>query len=167
MVESMEWREVLIVALAGVVAVVGGGVLTKSVFRLVDRRPHDGQSPPSDAAESAADDDASDAAGEGAHVAHDGDGPEPGGGAGEVERAGSVLRGGAWIGALERLAIFAGLVAAWPEAIALTLALKGLGRYPELRNHNAPAVAERFIIGTFVSVMWACACAGVAIWLRA
>ena len=38
------------------------------------------------------------------------------------------------------------------------LALKGLGRYPELRAAeaaSAPAPAERFIIGTFVSVLWA------------
>jgi hypothetical protein len=45
------------------------------------------------------------------------------------------------------------------------LALKGLGRYSELRGQPGDAaasggVAERFIIGTFASVLWACACAG-------
>jgi hypothetical protein len=80
-------------------------------------------------------------------------------------RAGKVLRGGTWIGALERLAIFATVAAGWPEGLALVLALKGLGRYPELRAAEVggppTGAAERFIIGTFTSVLWACACAGV------
>ena len=83
-------------------------------------------------------------------------------GPGSVRRAGDVLRGGAWIGALERLAVCASLLVGWPEGIALTLALKGLGRYPELRHEDRPGIAERFLIGTFVSVLWACTCAGVA-----
>ena len=78
-----------------------------------------------------------------------------------IDRAGQVLRGGAWIGALERAAVFASLVAGWPEGLAIVLALKGLGRYPELRNGENPGTAERFIIGTFTSVLWAAACAGV------
>ena len=81
-----------------------------------------------------------------------------------LDEAGHVLRGGAWIGALERVAIFATLVAGWPEGLAVVLALKGLGRYPELRAAEAgvhSGAAERFIIGTFTSVLWACACAGV------
>ena len=80
-----------------------------------------------------------------------------------MDRAGQVLRGGAWIGALERVAVFAALVAGWPEGLAVVLALKGLGRYPELRGRRGgqqPATAERFIIGTFTSVLWAAACAG-------
>ncbi|BDZ57477.1 hypothetical protein [Barrientosiimonas endolithica] len=72
------------------------------------------------------------------------------------------MRGGAWIGALERVAIYASVVAGWREMVALALAIKGLGRYPELRSGDDPAVAERFIIGTFVSVLWACACAALA-----
>jgi hypothetical protein len=81
-----------------------------------------------------------------------------------LDRAGQVLRGGAWIGALERGAIYATLVAAWPEGLAIVLAVKGLGRYPELRaaeRVERSGAAERFIIGTFTSVLWACACAGV------
>ena len=39
------------------------------------------------------------------------------------------------------------------------LGLKGLGRYPELRNQEHTGTAERFIIGTFTSVLWAVACA--------
>lgn len=82
---------------------------------------------------------------------------------GSVRRAAEVLRGGAWIGALERLAVFASIAAGWPEGLALTLALKGLGRYPELRHEDRPGIAERFLIGTFVSVLWACGCAGLAL----
>lgn len=82
---------------------------------------------------------------------------------GSVRRAAEVLRGGAWIGALERVAVFAALLSGWPEGLALTLALKGLGRYPELRHEERPGIAERFLIGTFVSVLWACACAGAAL----
>lgn len=78
--------------------------------------------------------------------------------------AGQVLRGGAWIGSLERLAIYASLVVGYPEGIAIVLALKGLARYPELKATTSGA-AERFIIGTFVSVLVAAACAGLAWWL--
>ena len=80
-----------------------------------------------------------------------------------VQDAGAVLRGGAWIGALERLAVYVALVAGWPPGLAIVLAVKGLGRYPELRNQEDTGVAERFIIGTFASVLWAVACAGVAV----
>lgn len=79
-----------------------------------------------------------------------------------LEAAGHILRGGTWVGALERLAVFGSLVAGIPSGVALTLAVKGLGRYPELRNGDRPATAERFIIGTFVSVLWAALCAYVA-----
>jgi hypothetical protein len=77
---------------------------------------------------------------------------------GPIEQAGKVLRGGAWIGAMERVAIFATLIAGWPEGLAVVLAMKGLGRYPELKQ---PGVPERFIIGSFTSVLWAIGCAGV------
>ncbi len=80
-----------------------------------------------------------------------------------VREAGAVLRGGAWIGALERLGVYVALVAGWAPGLAIVLAVKGLGRYPELRNQEDTGVAERFIIGTFASVLWAVACAGVAV----
>lgn len=80
-----------------------------------------------------------------------------------VRQAGAVLRGGAWIGALERLAVYVALVAGWAPGLAIVLAVKGLGRYPELRSGDDTGVAERFIIGTFSSVLWAVACAGVAV----
>jgi hypothetical protein len=74
-----------------------------------------------------------------------------------------VLRGGAWIGVLERAAVAATLLAGWPEGLAVVLAVKGLGRYAELK---APAAAERFILGTLASALWAAACVGVVLLLR-
>lgn len=79
-----------------------------------------------------------------------------------AEQAAEVLRGGAWIGALERAAGAATLLAGWPEGLAVLLAVKGLGRYPELRT---PGAAERFIVGTLTSLLWAGACAGIAVLL--
>lgn len=117
----------LLVALAGLLAIAGGGPLTALVFDAVDRR----------------------------EVPHD-----------EIDRAAQILRGGTWIGVLERIAIFATLVAGWPEGVAIVLGVKGLGRYPELRASDEGAhtgVAERFIIGTLTSVLWAAACAGVVL----
>lgn len=68
------------------------------------------------------------------------------------------LRGGMWIGLLERAAIASTLWVSWPEGLAVVLAVKGLGRFSELKQH---AAAEQFILGTFVSVLWACAAVGV------
>lgn len=113
------------VALAGALAVAGGGPVTTLLFTVVDRQ-HPGR-------------------------------PD------SIEHAGEALRGGLWIGLLERTAVFAALASGWPEGVAVALALKGLGRYPELR---APGAAERFIIGTFSSVLWAAACAGTVLLAR-
>jgi len=69
-----------------------------------------------------------------------------------------VLRGGTWIGVLERLAITGSVLAGVPEAVAVVLAIKGLGRYPELRETHPDErsrAAERFIIGTLASYLWA------------
>jgi hypothetical protein len=69
-----------------------------------------------------------------------------------------VLRGGAAIGYLERVAIVASIVVGHPEAIAAVIAIKGLGRFSELDNAEA---RERFIIGTLTSFLWAAACGAV------
>ena len=74
-----------------------------------------------------------------------------------------ILRGGAWIGVLERAALTGTLLAGWPEGLAVVLAVKGLGRFAELRS---PAAAERFIVGTLASALWAAACAGLVLLLR-
>jgi len=83
----------------------------------------------------------------------------------------SVLRGGAWIGYLERGAVAATQLASFPEGLALVLAVKGVGRYPELRNAGSGGRAgadapEEFIIGTLASLLWAAAAAGTAALLR-
>jgi len=75
----------------------------------------------------------------------------------------TILRGGAWIGVLERTAIAASLLARSADGLVVVLAVKGLGRYSELR---APAAAERFILGTLASALWAAGCVGVALLLR-
>lgn len=124
----------LLVALAATLAVLGGGPVTTALFGVVDAE-------------------------EGPDRATD----EPDGEPGSLEEAGQLLRGGAWIGVLERAGVVTSLVAGWPEGVAVVLALKGLGRYPELRSAGTGAVAERFIIGTFTSVLWAAACAAVVV----
>jgi hypothetical protein len=75
-----------------------------------------------------------------------------------------ILRGGAWIGVLERAAVAATLLAGSAEGLVVLAAVKGLGRYAELRT---PAASERFILGTLASALWAAACVGVALLLRA
>jgi len=75
----------------------------------------------------------------------------------------TILRGGAWIGVLERAAVAVSLLVGSAEGLVVVLAVKGLGRYAELR---APAAAERFILGTLASALWAGACVGVAVLLR-
>lgn len=133
--DLQEWVAVVAVAMA----VIGGGPATVAVFTLVDRA----RSVPTAAAaspRSAVDD----------RVRQ-----------GAYDEVGDGLRGGAWIGALERLAIVSTLVAGWPEGMAVVLAVKAFGRYPELRAANQQGPAEAFIIGTLVSVLWAVACAFV------
>ena len=65
-----------------------------------------------------------------------------------------VLRGGLTIGVLERIASAGAIIAGFPEALAIVVAVKGVGRFTEL---EAPEARERFIIGTFASLIWACA----------
>jgi hypothetical protein len=67
-----------------------------------------------------------------------------------------ILRGGATIGILERLALIGAVVAGQAAAIAVIVAIKGLGRFSELDDSQA---RERFIIGTLTSLIWAGACA--------
>lgn len=74
-----------------------------------------------------------------------------------------VLRGGLLIGILERLAVVLCLVFDQPVAIAYVIAVKGLGRYPELKE--SPAASERFIIGTLSSLIFATVVGILARWL--
>jgi len=66
-----------------------------------------------------------------------------------------VLRGGTWIGYLERLAVVAAIAIGHYEIIVAIIAIKGLGRFSEL---DAPESRERFIVGTLVSMIWAALC---------
>ncbi|MFC8682993.1 hypothetical protein ACFT30_15850 [Microbacterium ureisolvens] len=84
--------------------------------------------------------------------------------AGDDDAVREVMRGGTTIGYLERLAVTLGIIAGFPEAIAVVVALKGIGRFSELAAAEA---RERFIIGTLASLVWACIVAGLvrlAIW---
>lgn len=71
-----------------------------------------------------------------------------------------ILRGGMTIGYLERLAIIGATLVGQVAAVAIIVAIKGLGRFSELENS---AARERFIIGTLVSIVWAAACVVPAI----
>jgi hypothetical protein len=69
-----------------------------------------------------------------------------------------VLRGGTTIGYLERLGVALAIVVGFPEAIAVVVAVKGIGRFSELAAAEA---RERFIIGTLASLLWACVVGGL------
>lgn len=71
-----------------------------------------------------------------------------------------ILRGGAIIGVLERFAVCLAVLAGQPVAIAYVVAIKGLGRFAELKA--TPVAAERFIIGTLTSMLWAAGIAALA-----
>ena len=122
-----------------VVAVVAGSLVVRAVFRLTRGellpRPTDSRG------RASATEDVTGAGGE----------PE------------QVLRGGAWIGYLERAGTGVTVLAGFPEGVAILIAVKGLGRYAELKQSNAP---EAFIIGTLASLLWAYAAVGVAVLLR-
>lgn len=74
-----------------------------------------------------------------------------------------VLRGGAAIGYLERLAFIGCVAIGHVEGIAILIAIKGLGRFSDL---NSPEAQERFILGTLVSLIWAGACAALIVLAR-
>jgi hypothetical protein len=84
-------------------------------------------------------------------------------GAEQSGRPMEVLRGGATIGYLERVAVAASLLAGYPEGLAVVVAIKGVGRFTEL---SEPETRERFIIGTFASLVWASAGAAIALLAR-
>jgi hypothetical protein len=137
------WRLAAALVLGVVVATTGGSLVVRAVFRLMRREFLPARvRTAANAAEAPA-----------------GEVSQPA----EAERPEAVLRGGAWIGYLERAAVAATLLAGWPEGVALVLAVKGVGRYSELRETNAP---EAFIIGTLASLLWASSAAGAAHLLR-
>jgi len=72
-----------------------------------------------------------------------------------------ILRGGTTIGYLERACAALGILAGFPGAGAIVVALKGVGRFTELAT---PAARGGVSGGTMASLLWACAVAGV-VWL--
>lgn len=81
-------------------------------------------------------------------------------GAKSAAKTREVLRGGTWIGYLERLAVVGAIAVGRFEIIAAVIAIKGLGRFSEL---DAPEARERFIIGTLVSMTWAALCGALIV----
>ena len=148
--------QLLVVVLMLVVSVGGGWVLTGTVLRLAGRSP-DAGSADAGSLEAAPDDDAVTVLADQEPPRHPAratvsDGPDG-------PRARAVLRGGTWIGILERIAVTGCVLAGDVTSVALVVAVKGLGRYPELREN--PGASERFVIGTLTSMIWA-ALVGVA-----
>ncbi|WP_395640890.1 hypothetical protein [Pseudolysinimonas sp.] len=81
-------------------------------------------------------------------------------GATSTTKTREVLRGGTWIGYLERLAVVGAIAVGHFEIVAAVIAIKGLGRFSEL---DAPEARERFIIGTLVSMTWAALCGALIV----
>ncbi|WP_149204833.1 hypothetical protein [Actinotalea subterranea] len=134
------WLLVLVGLVGLALSAVGGWPLTTAVLQLASRSTDAGHGPSGDTS-----------------VEGDPTGPDATDDAGAAPDVTSEegLRGGTWIGILERLAITGSLLAGYPAGIAFVIAIKGLGRYPELREN--PSTSERFVIGTFASMLWAVA----------
>ena len=123
----------LVVVLAVVLAALGGLPLVAAVLHLAARSADSGGQDGADGA------------------------PDGGGEAPDVP---GTLRGGSWIGVLERMAVTATIAAGFPEGVAVVVAIKGLGRFSELSKN--PDSSERFVIGTLASMLWAAVVGGVA-----
>ena len=58
-----------------------------------------------------------------------------------------------WIGLVERFACTLAIIFGQVTLIAVVVAVKGLGRFKEL---TTPKTCGRFVLGTLVSLTWAC-----------
>lgn len=65
----------------------------------------------------------------------------------------SVDGGGRLIGIFERLAVVLAITTGHVEVLAVVVAVKGLARYPDIQSGHL--TAEKFIVGTFASLLWA------------
>ena len=72
-------------------------------------------------------------------------------GSGRQDELGSSMRGGRWIGPLERILILLLASVEAPAAIAAIVAAKGVIRFPEISQDKAGQKAEEFLIGSFAS----------------
>jgi len=70
---------------------------------------------------------------------------------GRQDELGSSMRGGRWIGPLERILILLLASVEAPAAIAAIVAAKGVIRFPEISQDRAGQKAEEFLIGSFAS----------------
>lgn len=86
--------------------------------------------------------------GDGKAVAADREPSQESGKQGEME---SSMRGGRWIGPLERILILLLASVEAPAAIAAIVAAKGVIRFPEISEDKAGQKAEEFLIGSFAS----------------
>lgn len=73
-------------------------------------------------------------------------------------------RGGRWIGRLERAWAYVAVVLGAASTLAVLIAVKGLGRFGDLKDSGS-AFAERFIIGTLLSLGLACGAGLLIRWL--
>ena len=80
---------------------------------------------------------------------------------GKQDEMESSMRGGRWIGPLERILILLLASVEAPAAIAAIVAAKGVIRFPEISQDKAGQKAEEFLIGSFVS--WILAVLGAVI----
>ncbi len=143
--------KILVVAVIGAAVTWGGSPLVRLLFRLADRSDRKERRALGDKAAPVPAPTPAAALGE----------PAPG----AIEAAASQLRGGYWIGVLERLAIFSTIMAGYGGGLVVILGVKSLARYPELRTEDRRGAAERFIIGTFASSLVAAGGAGLTLWL--
>lgn len=152
--------DALWVFLTAAVACIGGWPVTAGILRLAQsttvRAVDRAERGPDPASDPAADSTAEETPAESSQAPETTPNAEPP----ALHGKAGVLRGGLVIGILERAAVVLAILAGQPVAIAYVVAIKGLGRYPELKQ--APEASERFIIGTLASMLWAAAIAALA-----
>lgn len=73
----------------------------------------------------------------------------------------AAMRGGRWIGPLERILILLLVSTGANEAVAAVVAAKGVIRFPEISKDEGGQKAEEFLVGSLAS--WALAAIGVAL----
>ena len=78
-------------------------------------------------------------------------GCEPSQESGKQDEVEGTMRGGRWIGSLERILILLLASVEAPAAIAAIVAAKGVIRFPEISQDKAGQKAEEFLIGSFAS----------------
>lgn len=155
--ELSDWAiAIAIVVVAVVLSVWLGGVLTVTVLKRASRSPDSAKHPESGQAGGTSSDApvVDDSGQNDAYIAaHAADG---------VAFETQGLTGGRWIGKLERFAVTLSIIAGFPAAVAVIVAIKGLGRFPEIRRSSD--ASEKFVIGTLTSLLVSAVLGGLAVW---